>query len=95
MKGGIGKCVAICDCIAENNNDLMFLKVRILLICLQDDDITVPLQVQDADGVFFVRPPLLPVIGRFQAKHISFLTKLKMPVMAKRSSVASLKTCGL
>jgi hypothetical protein len=30
MKGGIGKCVAICDCIAENNDDLVFLKVRII-----------------------------------------------------------------
>jgi hypothetical protein len=30
MKGGIGKCKVICDCIAENNDDLMFLKVRIM-----------------------------------------------------------------
>ena len=26
-KGGIGKCTAICDCVAESTDDLMFLKV--------------------------------------------------------------------
>jgi len=26
-KGGIGKCVAQCDCVAESSDDLMFLKV--------------------------------------------------------------------
>ena len=26
-KGGIGKCTATCDCIAESTDDLMFLKV--------------------------------------------------------------------
>ena len=26
-KGGIGKCTALCDCVAENDGDLMFLKV--------------------------------------------------------------------
>jgi hypothetical protein len=29
MKGGIGKCVAVEDCIAENPDDLMFMTVRI------------------------------------------------------------------
>ena len=29
-KGGIGKCVAVQDCIAEEDEDLMFLKVRVL-----------------------------------------------------------------
>jgi len=28
MKGGIGKCVAVDDCVAENPDDLMFMKVR-------------------------------------------------------------------
>lgn len=28
-KGGIGKCVAQCDCVAESSDDLMFLKVCI------------------------------------------------------------------
>lgn len=27
-KGGIGKCVALQDCVAEAQGDLMFLKVR-------------------------------------------------------------------
>lgn len=26
-KGGIGKCMAHCDCVAESSDDLMFLKV--------------------------------------------------------------------
>ena len=26
-KGGIGQCTALCDCVAENDGDLMFLKV--------------------------------------------------------------------
>lgn len=30
-KGGIGKCTAIQDCVAEEPEDLMFLKVNILL----------------------------------------------------------------
>ena len=31
-KGGIGKCTAIVDCVAENADDLMFLKVRRLSV---------------------------------------------------------------
>jgi len=31
-KGGIGKCTAIVDCVAENTDDLMFLKVRPLSV---------------------------------------------------------------
>jgi hypothetical protein len=30
-KGGIGKCTAIHDCVAESPEDLMFLKVKYLL----------------------------------------------------------------
>ena len=30
-KGGIGKCTAICDCVAESTDDLMFLKVRFFI----------------------------------------------------------------
>ena len=29
-KGGIGKCTAICDCVAASTDDLMFLKVLFL-----------------------------------------------------------------
>ena len=28
-KGGIGKCTAVQDCVAERDEDLMFLKVRL------------------------------------------------------------------
>lgn len=28
LKGGIGKCIAVDDCVAEDADDLMFLKVR-------------------------------------------------------------------
>ena len=32
-KGGIGKCTALQDCVAESEEDLMFLKVSILFFC--------------------------------------------------------------
>ena len=28
-KGGIGKCTAVQDCVAQSSEDLMFLKVRL------------------------------------------------------------------
>ena len=31
-KGGIGKCLAVQDCVAEEEEDLMFLKVRRTLL---------------------------------------------------------------
>ena len=38
-KGGIGKCTALQDCVAEQPGDLMFLKVRCppLLVIMQTD----------------------------------------------------------
>jgi len=43
-KGGIGKCNALCDCVAENDGDLMFLKVPssafILILTLFDFTLT-------------------------------------------------------
>lgn len=33
-KGGIGKCLAVQDCVAEEEEDLMFLKVRARLYML-------------------------------------------------------------
>ena len=64
-KGGIGKCTAICDCVAESTDDLMFLKVLFfhllfffaidgLYVWIQDDEITVLLQLPDKENVFLV-----------------------------------------
>lgn len=33
-KGGIGKCTALQDCVAEQADDLMFLKVRLHSTCV-------------------------------------------------------------
>jgi len=36
-KGGIGKCTATCDCVAESADDLMFLKVSRQHLILKDN----------------------------------------------------------
>ncbi|KAJ3759209.1 hypothetical protein EV360DRAFT_94234 [Lentinula raphanica] len=78
-KGGIGKCTAVQDCVAESSEDLMFLK---------DDEITVLMQITDSDGLYLGYCE--GVVGRFQAHTVHFHSKLKRPVMTKRnSSVAS------
>ncbi|KAK7456360.1 hypothetical protein VKT23_010607 [Stygiomarasmius scandens] len=76
-KGGIGKCTATQDCIAEGEGDLMFMK---------DDVITVLMQT-DVDGVFLGYCE--GVVGHFQSQHVQFHSKLKRPVMTKRNSSAS------
>ena len=52
-KGGIEKCVAQCDCVAESSDDLMFLRCVVVLLGLsasfassleQDDEMTVLLK---------------------------------------------------
>ena len=64
-KGGIGTCTATCDCVAESPDDLMFLKVRFLATFfffaidglyawIQDDEITVLLQLPDRENLFLV-----------------------------------------
>jgi hypothetical protein len=63
-KGGIGKCTATCDCVAESTDDLMFLKVFFfadfffaidgLYVWIQDDEITVLLQLPDRENIFLV-----------------------------------------
>ena len=66
-KGGIGKCVAQCDCVAESSDDLMFLKVCCLLdfsasfasSLEQDDEITVLLQIPDLENFSSYVFPLL------------------------------------
>ncbi|KAG2004147.1 hypothetical protein CC2G_002738 [Coprinopsis cinerea AmutBmut pab1-1] len=75
MKGGIGKCTALTDCVAESSEDLMFLK---------DDEIVVLLQVADKEGVYLGYCE--GVIGRFSGSHVRFHGKLKKPVMARRAS---------
>ncbi|KAF9554277.1 hypothetical protein CPC08DRAFT_672333 [Agrocybe pediades] len=77
-KGGIGKCTALCDCVAESPDDLMFLK---------DDEITVLYQLPDLDG--FYLGYCEGVVGRFSGTDVRFHGKLKKPVMTKRSSVAA------
>ena len=81
-KGGIGKCVAQCDCVAESSDDLMFLKVCCCLdlsasftsFLAQDDEITVLLQIPDLDNFFLVcilllpKLPTNPVLYRATAK---------------------------
>ena len=64
-KGGIGKCTAVVDCIAqEMGEDLMFLKASLAPVhlaaahVLQDDEITVLVQLPDT-GVYLVRRALL------------------------------------
>lgn len=63
VKGGIGKCTAVRDCVAESTQDLMFLKVRFgqrhlalqtLIHNLQGDDIVVLMQVAEEEGVYLV-----------------------------------------
>jgi len=61
-KGGIGKCIATADCVAESLDDLMFLKAsatgsvscRFLIALQQDDEITVLLQCADQEDAYLV-----------------------------------------
>ena len=64
-KGGIGKCTAVQDCIAESQEDLMFLQVChpdiyvlhlfLTLFYAQNDEIVVLMQVQGQPGLYLVR----------------------------------------
>ncbi|KLO06752.1 hypothetical protein SCHPADRAFT_837590, partial [Schizopora paradoxa] len=77
-KGGIGKCTAVQDCIAESQEDLMF---------LQNDEIVVLMQVQGQTGLYLGYCE--GVVGRFRGSDVRFHAKLKRPVLTKRSSVAT------
>ncbi|ESK95565.1 hypothetical protein Moror_12639 [Moniliophthora roreri MCA 2997] len=79
-KGGIGKCTAIQDCVAEGEEDLMFLK---------DDEIVVLMQIPNLEDVYLGYCE--GVVGRFQGFAVRFHSKLKKPVMTKRSSVVQAK----
>lgn len=77
-KGGIGKCTALVDCVAQSADDLMFLK---------DDEITVLMQLADSKDVYLGYCE--GVVGRFLGQNVHFHSKLKKPVLAKRSSSTS------
>ncbi|KAF8259416.1 rab-GTPase-TBC domain-containing protein [Lactarius quietus] len=77
-KGGIGKCIALQDCVARKPDDLMFLK---------DDEITVLMQLPDEDGIYLGYCE--GVVGRFAATYVQINGKLKTPVISKRSSSLS------
>ncbi|KAI0682503.1 hypothetical protein BC835DRAFT_870883 [Cytidiella melzeri] len=74
-KGGIGKCVAVQDCIAEEDEDLMFLR---------DDEIVVLMQLTAHEDLYLGYCE--GVVGRFNASNVRFLSRLKRPVMTKRNS---------
>ncbi|KAI4525189.1 hypothetical protein K523DRAFT_345751 [Schizophyllum commune Tattone D] len=80
-KGGIGKCTAVQDCVAQSSEDLMFLK---------DDEITVLMQLPEQDNLYLGYCE--GVVGRFRGEFVHFHSKLKRPVMTKRSSVHSSKS---
>ncbi|KAK7035743.1 rab-GAP TBC domain-containing protein [Favolaschia claudopus] len=74
-KGGIGRGTALTDFVAERVDDLMFLK---------NDEIVVLLQLPE-ENMFLGYCE--GIVGRFHANDVHFLSKLKKPVMTKRSSV--------
>ncbi|KAJ7221749.1 hypothetical protein GGX14DRAFT_325319, partial [Mycena pura] len=82
-KGGIGKCTATGDCVAEAAEDLMFLK---------NDEIVVLMQLPDEDTMFLGYCE--GIVGRFRASDVQFHSKLKKPVMTKRSSVSAASISG-
>ncbi|KAJ7043119.1 hypothetical protein C8F04DRAFT_876887, partial [Mycena alexandri] len=68
MKGGIGKCTALHDCIAQAPEDLMFVK---------GDGIVVLMQLP---GNGWYLGYCAGIVGRFRAKAVQFHSKLKTPV---------------
>ncbi|KAJ7684601.1 hypothetical protein DFH06DRAFT_920293, partial [Mycena polygramma] len=81
-KGGIGRCTAIGDCVAEAAQDLMFLK---------NDEIVVLMQLPE-ENLFLGYCE--GIVGRFHANDVHFHSKLKKPVMTKRSSVSGASSTG-
>ncbi|KAF4566020.1 hypothetical protein EYR36_011434 [Pleurotus pulmonarius] len=95
-KGGIGKCTATHDCVAESPEDLMFLKDDAIIVLMQ-----LPEDTRDGEGTSggvgsgengWYLGYCEGVVGRFQGKHVHFHSKLKRPVMTKRSSTASARS---
>ncbi|EJD50153.1 hypothetical protein AURDEDRAFT_18366, partial [Auricularia subglabra TFB-10046 SS5] len=81
-KGGIGRCVAVHDCVAESPEDLMF---------LTGDEIVVLVQLNE-DGRFLGYCE--GVVGQFSAADVQFTTKLKKAVFAKRPGSSSSSSLG-
>ncbi|KAI0638709.1 hypothetical protein C8Q77DRAFT_15 [Trametes polyzona] len=77
-KGGIGKCTAIQDCVAEQAEDLMFLK---------DDEITVLMQIPGQPDLYLGYCE--GVVGHFRADAVRFHGRLKKPVLTKRQSAVT------
>ncbi|KAI0353294.1 hypothetical protein OH77DRAFT_648037 [Trametes cingulata] len=77
-KGGIGKCTALQDCIAEQPEDLMFMK---------DDEITVLMQIPGQPDLYLGYCE--GVVGNFRGDAVRFHGRLKKPVLTKRQSAVS------
>ena len=77
-KGGIGRCVAVHDCVAESAEDLMFLTVRLSFLssffslsymaCAQGDEIVVLVQLTE-EGRFLVSTRSQPIVRRAHSTH--------------------------
>ncbi|KZV75280.1 hypothetical protein PENSPDRAFT_538468, partial [Peniophora sp. CONT] len=78
-KGGIGRATALVDYVAEQPQDLMFLK---------GDEIVVLLKLEEEREGEVYLGHCEGVIGRFDARHVRFHSKLKTPVRTRRSSLA-------
>ncbi|VDC03245.1 unnamed protein product, partial [Peniophora sp. CBMAI 1063] len=76
-KGGIGRATALVDYVAEQAQDLMFLK---------GDEIVVLMKLEEGGDVYLGHCE--GVIGRFSASNVRFHSKLKTPVRTRRSSLA-------
>ncbi|CDO78290.1 hypothetical protein BN946_scf184674.g12 [Trametes cinnabarina] len=77
-KGGIGKCTALQDCIAEQAEDLMFMK---------DDEIIVLMQIPGQSDLYLGYCE--GVVGHFRGDAVRFHGRLKKPVLTKRQSAVS------
>ena len=79
-KGGIGKCTAVQDCIAESPEDLMFLKVSPRIsapyafvlrhLPCKDDEITVLMQLHSQTGWYLVRLVSFPLEFAFSSSRL-------------------------
>ncbi|CCM03483.1 uncharacterized protein FIBRA_05617 [Fibroporia radiculosa] len=78
-KGGIGRCTALQDCIAEEPDELMF---------MTDDEITVLMQFTDREDMYLGYCE--GVVGRFRGSDVHFHSRLKKPILTKRTSSSGL-----
>ncbi|XP_006457379.1 hypothetical protein AGABI2DRAFT_123249 [Agaricus bisporus var. bisporus H97] len=85
-KGGIGKCTATYDCVAQGADDLMFFEASFSV----GDEIVVLMRIANVEDCYL--GSCEGVIGRFRGQDVHFHGKLKRPVMTKRSSVAAAKS---